>query len=99
VGINRWAPAGLALLGKVDEQMIEVTPVYEPTSNGKAENTYISKVCHPFPPPESLVQKFNYTPMSTSPASALCLPQTHVDILRKSGLIELLYEGSMQRSV
>ena len=38
-------PAGLALLGKIDEQFIEVTPVYEPNSDGKAENAYISKVC------------------------------------------------------
>jgi hypothetical protein len=40
-----FASAGLALLGKIDEQMIEVTPVYEPTSDGKAENAFISKVC------------------------------------------------------
>jgi len=40
---ERELAPGLALLGKIDEQMIEVTPVYEPTSDGKAENTYISK--------------------------------------------------------
>ena len=35
---------GLALLGKVDEQMIEVTPVYEPSTSGRAEQSFISKV-------------------------------------------------------
>ena len=35
---------GLALLGKVDEQMIEVTPVYDPSTSGRAEQAFISKV-------------------------------------------------------
>lgn len=31
-------------MGKIDEQMIEVTPVYEPTTSGANEKAFISKV-------------------------------------------------------
>lgn len=35
---------GLALLGKIDEQFVEVTPVYEPLEDGKRHKAFISKV-------------------------------------------------------
>ena len=35
---------GLALLGKIDEQFVEVLPVYEPEDDGKRSKTFVSKV-------------------------------------------------------
>ena len=37
-------PAGLQLLGKVDEKFVEVVDVYEPLEDGSADKCFISKV-------------------------------------------------------